>query len=117
MLGTMTYRQGSVVLVPFPFSDLSTTKQRPALIVSANWYNQSKDDCVLAAITSTVRQKKGEILIHGSHVQEAGLFQDSVVKTGKLFTIEQKLIRKSLGSLPRGLLVRVLEEVQAVFHD
>jgi mRNA-degrading endonuclease toxin of MazEF toxin-antitoxin module len=49
---TTTYRRGAVVLVPFPFSDLSTTKQRPALVISPDHLNVVRDDVLLAAITS-----------------------------------------------------------------
>ncbi len=55
------YNRGEVVLVPFPFSNQTTTKKRPAVIVSANAYNNTSSDIVIMAITG---------------------------KTGKVFTIE-----------------------------
>jgi mRNA interferase MazF len=47
----MTFHRGDVVLVPFPFSDLSATKVRPAVIVSSALYHSAKPDLVLAALT------------------------------------------------------------------
>lgn len=41
---TINYRQGDVILVPFPFTDLSTIKQRPALIISADLFNADSPD-------------------------------------------------------------------------
>ncbi len=46
------YDFGEVVLVPFPFTDQTTTKKRPAVIVSSEFYNVSLPDVVLMAITS-----------------------------------------------------------------
>jgi mRNA interferase MazF len=48
----MKYRQGQIVLVPFPYSDLSGSKRRPVLIVSNDEYNTSFPDIVVAAITT-----------------------------------------------------------------
>lgn len=50
----MAFRRGDVVLVPFPFSDLSTSKVRPAVVVSSNSYHASEPDLILAAITSKI---------------------------------------------------------------
>lgn len=51
----MAYQFGDVVLVPFPFTDQSTTKQRPAVVVSSAAYNRIRRDVILMAITSQVR--------------------------------------------------------------
>ena len=49
------YNRGDVVLVPFPFSDQTTTKKRPAVIISSNTYNDTSRDVVIMAVT--VRQE------------------------------------------------------------
>jgi PemK-like, MazF-like toxin of type II toxin-antitoxin system len=54
MPSTISFSQGDVVLVPFPFTDLSATKQRPALVLSPERLNKLRPDLVLAAITSQV---------------------------------------------------------------
>lgn len=50
---------GDVVLVPFPFTDQSGTKKRPAVVVSSQNYNTSRRDIVIMAITSQVRPLLG----------------------------------------------------------
>lgn len=54
-----TFDQGDVVLVNFPFTDLTSAKRRPALIVSTTWFNDRPvQDCILVAITSVVPDKE-----------------------------------------------------------
>ena len=55
----MTPTRGAVVLVPFPFTDQSGAKKRPAVVVSSDGYNASRPDCVIMAITSQVRSPLG----------------------------------------------------------
>ncbi|MFN5079867.1 MAG: type II toxin-antitoxin system PemK/MazF family toxin [Burkholderiales bacterium] len=55
----MTLSFGDVVLVPFPFTDQSGIKKRPAVVVSSNNYNVSRRDLLIMAITSQVRQPLG----------------------------------------------------------
>ena len=119
MLCMTIYKQGQTVLVPFPFSDLTKSKKRPALVISANWYNKSKSDCILSAITTTRHKNitRDEYLIRGLEVQQAGLFDSSTIKCGHLFTISQSLIIKSLGTLPQGTLKNILLRVQGVFTE
>ena len=55
----MPHSFGDVKVVPFPFTDQSGAKKRPAVIVSSSGYNTGRRDLVLMAITSQVRQPPG----------------------------------------------------------
>lgn len=55
----MAFQRGDVLLVPFPFSDLSTTKVRPALVISSRLYHTIEPDLILAALTSNVTAATG----------------------------------------------------------
>ena len=59
------YNRGDVILVPFPFSDQTTAKKRPAIIVSSDTYNSISQDIVIMAITGQIRSHigVGEFLI------------------------------------------------------
>jgi mRNA interferase MazF len=110
------YKQGDVVLVPFPFTDLSGAKQRPAVVVSADWFNRSHADCVLAAITSQIPDAiaRDEMLLAAHDLQSAGLPKSSLVRCGKVVTIQQTLIRKRLGVLPPTTMRTALNGVRSI---
>jgi mRNA interferase MazF len=59
------YNFGDILLVPFPFTDQTTTKKRPTIVISSQRYNQTKPDILLIAVTSQVKTplQFGEILI------------------------------------------------------
>jgi mRNA interferase MazF len=94
----MGYAFGDVILVPFPFTDQSTTKQRPAVVISSSGYNQQRPDLILLAITSQIRASLsfGEALV--ADWQAARLIKPSVFKP-LVTTIEQALVIKPLGKL------------------
>jgi mRNA interferase MazF len=51
------YEYGDIILVPFPFTDQTTSKKRPATVASSSIYNSMRPDLVLMAITSQRRRK------------------------------------------------------------
>ena len=57
----MALRRGDVVLVPFPFSDLSTSKVRPAAVVSTDRYHAQESDLILVALTSRISAATGPL--------------------------------------------------------
>lgn len=112
----MPCSQGDVVLVPFPFTDLQTIKQRPAVVVSADWFNRARPDCVIVAVTSQVppRIERDHLPLSSADLTSAGLPKASIVRLGKLVTVDQSIIRKTLGVLPSATLTHVLDGVHDV---
>lgn len=99
--GTSSFSFGNVVLVPFPFTDQSGSKKRPAVVVSNHGYNASRRDIVMMAITSQVRQP---LAFGGAMVadwQGAGLIKASVLKP-VFATIEQALVIRTMGGVGGG---------------
>ena len=92
----MAYQFGDVVLVPFPFTDQSTAKQRPGVIVSSAAYHRARRDVILMAITSQVRGANifGEVIVQDW--QAAKLLRPSAIKP-IIATLEQALVIKRLG--------------------
>ena len=90
MPNTTAYSFGDVVLVPFPFTDQTASKKRPAVVVSADAYHQRRPDVIVMAVTSQILRPAGalgEVLI--SDWQGAGLPKASLIKP-VLATFEQR---------------------------
>jgi mRNA interferase MazF len=104
-----------IVLVPFPFTDLSTNKKRPALVVSPDEYN-SGPDVVIAFVTSRLStpSRPGDCLIDSW--QESGLLKPSLLRM-KFATISRSIVIKKLGHLPEPEQARVQTALGDFFRD
>ncbi len=89
---------GDVVLVPFPFTDQSASKKRPAVVISSPAYNAQRPDLIIMAITSVLHATAhvGEVVV--SQWQAAGLLKPSAIKP-VITTIEKNLVIKVMGKL------------------
>ncbi len=87
--------KGEVVVIPFPFSDLSNTKKRPALVIKP----LTGDDTILCQITSMQRQDQYSVSVSSSDFDQGSLSKDSFVRTNRLFTADSNIIIKSVGIL------------------
>ncbi|MCX5737699.1 MAG: type II toxin-antitoxin system PemK/MazF family toxin [Proteobacteria bacterium] len=95
---TTGYSFGDIVLVPFPFTDQTAAKKRPAIVVSSDAYHRDRRDVVVMAVTSQARPGSaiGEAAVAGW--KDAGLLKPSVVKP-VLATVDRDLIVRKLGTL------------------
>ncbi len=112
MPSTTVYRQGNIVLVSFPFTDLTSSKRRPALVISPDFFNASGEDIVLATITSHITDDPNAIQLSGGDFAEGRLPKKSIVKTAKLFTIHSSLIVKKVCTLKPEKTEEVLRSVR-----
>ena len=114
MPSTIRYKRGDIVLVPFPFTDLTSSKRRPALVVSPDGFNDHSQDLVVAAITS---QPSDEYAVAIEQVDciDGMLPKRSVVKLAKVFTIHSTLVIRKLCGVREEKLAAVLAELRRFF--
>ena len=92
--------KGSVVLIRFPFSDLSKTKLRPAVVLASS----GKKDWILCQVTSQRYTDPKAIELSKQDFQSGSLRKISFVRAGKLFTTNESLIVAEVGQLnPKAL--------------
>lgn len=94
-------RRGDIVLVPFPFTDFSAVKVRPAITVSPEPIGQ---DTIIAFITSVIPEGKGEktefiLTLDDPELFSTGLRKVSRFRMSKLVTIDRSLIKRRLGKV------------------
>ncbi len=99
--------RGDVVLVPFPFSDLSTTKVRPAAIVSTTRYHAHEPDLLLVALTSRISSSTGPFDYILADWQAANLRFPSAFKP-VLLTLDPSRVLFRVG----GLTARDLQAIE-----
>lgn len=91
-----------IALIPFPFSDLSSTKKRPCLIIGEFSPRSLGKHYVICMITSKIHGIKFPFDVVIGNIKSAGLPKDSIIRLTKVVTIEEKLIIKKLGKLAVG---------------
>lgn len=111
----MAYRQGDIVLVSFPFTDLTSSKRRPALVLSPDSFNAAAEDLVLAAVTSHITHDPNAVRLWPGDFAEGGLPKPSMVKVTKLFTMHSSLIAKRIGALKTEKMEEVLRSSRRFF--
>jgi len=87
--------KGDVVVVPFPFSDLSSSKKRPALVVT----QLSGDDVILCQITTPTRADGYSLPLLKSDFISGSLDHDSNIRPNRLFTADSRIIAYCAGKL------------------
>ena len=99
--------KGDVVTLPFPFSDLSATKRRPALVIS----DPMGDDVILCQITAS-RSDTYSVQLKRADFAAGSLTQDpSFIRPNKIFTAETRIVEKKVGSVSAAKYREVVEKI------
>lgn len=104
------YEQGEIIVVPFPFSDLSNIKQRPVLILSKNRDSQTSNDIITCGITSNLKNTKHSVLIGNNDLEKGEIPAKSRIKIDKLFTLDKNIVKKKIAKINKTILLKVKKE-------
>ena len=98
---------GAVVLVPFPFSDLSGSKLRPAVVLAF----ADRDDWILCQVTANPYADNKAIELTEDSFKQGYLQRTSYARPGKLFTGNSELIRVLVGQLETSVMKNLIDSV------
>ncbi len=99
MKSGIKFERGEIILVPFPFTDMSKLKLRPVLIISNISHNKKSLDFVCCGITSNLNNKNDSILINDVDMMDGTLAKKSRVKFSNIFTLQKNSVVKKIGQL------------------
>jgi mRNA interferase MazF len=105
--------KGDVVVVPFPFSDLTTAKRRPALVLAI----LEGDDIILCQITSKTIKDSYAVSIDDKHFTEGSLKQSSNARPNRLFTADNNIVLYKIGKLNNEKLNEITEKVILILRS
>lgn len=105
--------KGDVVVLLFPFSDLSSAKKRPAAVIA----KLTGDDLMIAQITSIDRADEYAINLNNKDFKRGSLPQESIIRPNKLFTADKLLISYRIGTLKESKIKEVEEKIISILQQ
>ena len=106
--------KGKIVLLPFPFTNLTSTKRRPALVLL-----ERPNDVVVAFISSIIPKpiELHHVFMDKNHqsFSKTGLKVNSTIYLDKIATIDKKLIIGELGQIPEEIKLEVNERIKKLY--
>ncbi|MDL1971529.1 MAG: type II toxin-antitoxin system PemK/MazF family toxin [Candidatus Desulfofervidaceae bacterium] len=105
--------KGDVVVIPFPFSDLTGAKRRPALVIA----NLKGNDLILCQITSKNVKDEYAIEITEKDFEEGSLTQVSNIRPNKIFTADKSIILYKVGKLKREKMKEIIAAIVKILEN
>ena len=103
--------KGDVVVLPFPFSDLTANKKRPALVVA----NLTGDDIIVCLITSQNAKDSYAVSLSNNDFASGNLKKDSNIRPNRLFTADSNIVLYRIGTLEKKKMESVTAKIIEIF--
>ena len=107
--------QRTIVLVPFPYSDQTGKKVRPALVISNDVFNK-REDVIICALTSRTASRPYSLLLTSKDAVHKNLQETSLIRVDALTRIKKDLILKEIDSVTETTFKHVLQIVDSMFR-
>ncbi|MCD6434449.1 MAG: type II toxin-antitoxin system PemK/MazF family toxin [Candidatus Diapherotrites archaeon] len=111
------FKQGDIVTIELPFSDYSSSKLRPVLIISCDSFNISSNDVIVAKITGSKVGSRFAIRITNANLSFGRLKKTSYIDISFLFTVEKELIKKKIARINNSTLQKVKTKLEQLFIE
>lgn len=105
--------QGDIVLIPVPFTDLSSQKRRPVIVISNTIYNRQGIDIVVVAMTSNPHPTEYSFTLTQSDLEQGTLNRPGKVRVDKIYSLSQAIIVKTFGRVNRSTLNQIRKTLSA----
>ncbi|MBN1505761.1 MAG: type II toxin-antitoxin system PemK/MazF family toxin [Sedimentisphaerales bacterium] len=105
--------KGDVVVIPFPFSDLSQSKRRPALVIAP----LEGDDVILRQLTSKTIKDTYAVAVEDADFASGNLKQPGNIRPNRLFTADTHTILYKVGSIKTQKLAEVVEKLVGIIRS
>ncbi len=105
--------KGDIVVIPFPFSDLSGNKRRPAFVLAT----LSGDDIILCQITTRIKKDKYSITLSYSDFVTGTLPVESYIRPNRIFTADKHLILRKAGLVKPAIITIVVNSIIDIMKD
>jgi mRNA interferase MazF len=106
--------QGDIVLVPVPFTDLSSQKRRPVIVISNDAYNRQSADVVIVAMTSNPAQSSFSFQVTAQDLVEGALNRPGTVRMDKIYTLAQSIVVKKFGRVSPQVVRRMRQVLETI---
>ncbi len=111
MLSGTMLKQRDIILIPIPFTDLTSQKKRPAVIISNDSYNETHEDIVVVALTSNIEPRDFSLMLTGNDLEEGTLKVTSMIRVDKIYTLNKSIVLKTFGKVKPDILSRIKDSL------
>ena len=108
--------QGDIILISFPFSNVTDYKVRPAIVISNNLYNTSTEDVVVLAMTSNINNMKYKIKINNNDLLSGTLPLDCAIRVDKPYSLIKSKILKIQAKIKTEKFLIIIEKINALIN-
>ena len=117
----MEFKQGEILLLPFPFDDLSGAKKRPVLVISSDEFNRISRTIIVVEITSNLRSGFQELNVQigdrdVKRYPNTKPLIPSLIKPYVIFSVSKRLVQKRIGILREEKLKEVFSVLEKIFE-
>lgn len=105
--------QGDIVLIPVPFTNLSSRKRRPVIVVSNDAYHRTTTDMVVVAMSSKSTSVEYSFVLRSSDLVRGRLNRPGKVRVDKIYTLSQTIAVKTFGHVKAS----ILDQIRALLQD